>query len=357
MRKIWRRPASITAAAAALLTLAGLALAGAPATAAPAPSASAPASHAKIYKINVLGEWAHPDDDTSIIGPCGVWHQLYHIRCGIIQVTRGEGGGNAVGPETGPALGIRRENEDRAAHYRSGTNDIFYLDRVDFYYNQSAPLTQFFWGHDETLSRVTRIIRETEPDIYIGFTPTLAAGHGNHQEAGRFIWEGLQAAADPNMFPDQLTGPDALTTWQVKKVFSGGSTAGTGGTTTAANCTTGFVPAASNLSTVAGVWTGYPSPYHWPAGNLQGQPAGSAKTWAQVASEGTAAYATQSRTMFQGAASPGCSRFGMTESFVPFQPNVNPDGSDNPRPAWTRPSSSAPRCRTRAACQRGPSCT
>ncbi|HWD81621.1 MAG TPA: hypothetical protein VG497_22155, partial [Kribbella sp.] len=28
-------------------------------------------------KIDVMGEWAHPDDDTSFIGPCGVWHQLY----------------------------------------------------------------------------------------------------------------------------------------------------------------------------------------------------------------------------------------------------------------------------------------
>ena len=36
-------------------------------------------------KINVLGEWAHPDDDTSIIGPCGVWHQRYGVRCGIIM--------------------------------------------------------------------------------------------------------------------------------------------------------------------------------------------------------------------------------------------------------------------------------
>ena len=76
-------------------------------------------------KINVLGEWAHPDDDTSIIGPCGVWHQRYDIRCGIIMVTRGEGGGNAVGTEIGAALGLRRENEDRVAHYRSGTVDIF----------------------------------------------------------------------------------------------------------------------------------------------------------------------------------------------------------------------------------------
>src|SRR5439155_4942155 len=107
------------------------------------PARAAPASHhAPIHKINVLGEWAHPDDDTSIVGPCGVWHQRYGITCGIIQVTRGEGGGNAVGSEGGPALGLRRENEDRVAHYRSGTYDLFYLDKVDFFYNQSAPLTQ-----------------------------------------------------------------------------------------------------------------------------------------------------------------------------------------------------------------------
>ena len=178
-------------------------------------------------------------------------------------------------PEIGPALGLRRENEDRSAHYRSGTVDIFNLDKVDFFFNQSAPETQFFWGHDDTLGRVTRIIRMTKPDVYIGFTPTLGAGHGNHQWAGRMIWEGMNAAANPAMFPDQLTGPHALSTWQVKKIFSGGSTAGTGGTTTAADCTTGFVPTpGTNLDTVVGVWTGYDSPYLWPAGNIQGKPAG-----------------------------------------------------------------------------------
>ncbi|MEU4288632.1 PIG-L family deacetylase [Kribbella sp. NPDC026596] len=273
-------------------------------------------------KIDVMGEWAHPDDDTSIIGPCGVWHQLYGVKCGVIQVTRGEGGGNAAGNELGPDLGLRRENEDRVAHYRSGTVDIFNLDRIDFFYNQSAPLTQYFWDEEETLRRVTRVIRETQPEIYIGFTSTLAAGHGNHQQAGRLIWEGVLAAADPTRFPEQLKGPHALSTWQVKKVFSGGSTAGTGGTTSAANCTTGFTP--TGLDTVAGVWTGYNSPYVWPAGNLQGQPAGTAKIWQQVADEGRAAYPTQSRVMFKGTSVPACPRFGMTESFVPFQPNSSP---------------------------------
>jgi len=314
-------------ASAVLVPMGGLA----PSLAAQAESPPGNYVAAPSTKINVMGEWAHPDDDTSIIGPCGVWHQRYGVKCGIIMVTRGEGGGNAVGNELGPDLGLRRENEDRVAHYRSGTIDIFNLDRVDFFYNQSAPLTQYFWNDQETLRRITRVIRTTQPDVYMGFTPTLSAGHGNHQQAGRLIWEGVAAAADPNMFPEQLRGPGALSTWQVKKVLSGGSTAGLGGTTTAADCTTGFVPTAGiNLDTVAGVWTGYDSPFTWPAGNLQGVPAGTPKSWQQVATEGRAAYPTQSRVMYKDVAAPACSRFGMTQSFVPFQPNIALDGSTNP---------------------------
>lgn len=310
----------------ALLTVAALAQPGAPAPEAPGPYVADPA-----VKIHVMGEWAHPDDDTSIIGPCGVWHYRYGVKCGVIMVTRGEGGGNAVGNELGPALGLRRENEDRVAHYRSGTVDIFNLDRIDFFYNQSAPLTQYFWEHEETLRRVTRVIRTTQPEIYIGFTPTLEAGHGNHQQAGRLIWEGVLAAADPNRFPEQLRGPGALSTWQVKKVFSGGRTAGSGGNAGTPNCNTGFVPAPGvNLDTVVGVWIGYNSPYKWPAGNLQGRPAGEPKIWQQVADEGRAAYPTQSRVMYKGASQPACPRFGMTQAFVPFQPNGGADGSPNP---------------------------
>ncbi|MGH3502103.1 MAG: NEW3 domain-containing protein, partial [Nocardioidaceae bacterium] len=202
-------------------------------------------------------------------------------------------------------------------------------DRVDFFYNQSAPLTNYFWHHDLTLRRVTRVIRTTQPEVFIGWTPTLHAGHGNHQEAGRLIWEGVQAASDPSMFPDQLRGPHSLSTWQVKKIFSGyPPPQGTGGSTTQPNCTTGFKP--SNLDTVAGVWTGYDSPYTWPAGNTSGIAAGTPKIWQQVAAEGRSAYPTQSRVMYQDVAEPACPRFVMTDSFVPFQPNTRADGSVNP---------------------------
>ena len=300
-------------------------------TAAAEGAKAAPYTADEAVKINVMGEWAHPDDDTSIIGPCGVWHQRYDVRCGIIMVTRGEGGGNATGTEIGPELGLRRENEDRVAHYRSGTIDIFNIDSVDFFYNTSAPLTQYFWG-TETLRRITRIIRMTQPDIYVGFTPSLNAGHGNHQQAGRYIWEGVKAAADPNMFPEQLTGPNALSTWQVKKVFSGGSTAPAppqGQRPDAADCTTGFTPPRPT-------WTRSRASGRAMRRRSRGRPATSRasppdmpKIWAQVASEGASAYPTQSRVMYQGTATAGCSRFGMTDSFVPFQPNVNADGTTN----------------------------
>ncbi|MGH2555558.1 MAG: PxKF domain-containing protein [Actinomycetota bacterium] len=307
-----------------LLAAVAILVLGTTAPGAPAPKAAPQGDSADDpVKINVMGVWAHPDDDTSMIAPCGVWNQLYGIRCGIIMHTRGEGGGNSVGDEHGPDLGLRRENEDRASHFRSGTIDVFNVDLVDFYYNTSAPLTEFFWGHDQTLERTVRIIRETRPDVMVGFSP-LGLGHGNHQYSGRMIWESIEAAADPNMFPEQLTGLNALEPWLVKKTTSGGSTQGSGGTN-GPNCTVGFTPSQSNPFTVHGVWTGYDSPYLWLEGNVQGMPAGTPKTWAQLGREGNRAHPTQGRLMHQGITAPGCMRYGVSQSFVPFQPNSSPD--------------------------------
>ena len=141
----------------------------------------------------------------------------------------------------------------------------------------------------------------------------------------------MLAAANPSMFPDQLTGPHALSTWQVKKIFSGGSTAGTGGTTTAADCTTGFIPTpGTNLDTVAGVWTGYDSPYLWPAGNVQGKPAGHAEDLGAGRLRGQLRVPDAEPHDADGHSPPACSRFGQTWATVPFQPNTNPDGTANP---------------------------
>src|SRR5699024_5407778 len=120
----------------------------------------------------------------------------------------------------------------------------------------------------------------------------------------------------------------AVAPWQVKKIVSGAANQGQGGTA-GPNCTVGFTPAPTNPFTVHGVWTGYESPYTWAQGNVQGQPAGTAKTWAQVGREGGRAHPTQARAMEMGVTEPGCTRYGVAQAFVPFQPNSSPEGGND----------------------------
>ena len=97
--------------------------------------------------LDVLFVGAHPDDEAFGIAAYGQWNEYHGIKTGVITITRGEGGGNAVGPEEGPPLGLIREGEERRAVRRGGISRVFNLDDVDFYYTVSAPLTQRIWGH------------------------------------------------------------------------------------------------------------------------------------------------------------------------------------------------------------------
>jgi LmbE family N-acetylglucosaminyl deacetylase len=269
-------------------------------------------------KLDVLGIWAHPDDDASLTTPCGIWHDRHDLKCGIMLTTRGEGGSNSVGDEAGPDLAKRRENEDRTSHTRMGTDDIYYLDRVDFFYNTSAPLTQKVWDHEETLRRAVRVVRETRPEILTTWTPSLAAGHGNHQEAGRLTWEVARAAADPKKFPEQLTGENAVKTWQIKRILEMPNVDGKGAKNQK-NCLADFTSADTNPYPVVGLWTGYTSPYTWAKSNTAGVKAGTRKTWAQVGTEGAKMHATQARTMQKDEVDSSCLKWSVPFSSAPMQ--------------------------------------
>ena len=146
----------------------------------------------------------------------------------------------------------------------------------------------------------------TQPDIYIGFTPSLDAGHGNHQQAGRYIWEGVKAAADPDDVPGAADGPEraqhlagqeGLLRRQHRRHRRHDRPPPTAPPASRR--------AATNLDTVAGVWTGYDSPYLWPAGNVQGQPAGTPRSGRRSPPRARAAYPTQSRVMIKAHVDPG----------------------------------------------------
>ena len=178
------------------------ALAAPSATAEPQRSAAQPKDPGDL---DVLFVGAHPDDESGRLSMFGEWRERFGVKTGVVTVTRGEGGGNAVGPEEGPALGLIREAEERRAVGHAGVTDVYNLDKVDFYYSVSEPLHRQTWGHQDSLGRLVRVIRETTPDIIMTMDTAPSPGnHGGHQEASLLATEAYYAAGDPSRFPEQL---------------------------------------------------------------------------------------------------------------------------------------------------------
>ncbi|WP_367123555.1 sugar-binding protein [Streptomyces phytohabitans] len=148
---------------------------------------------------------AHPDDEHGNFSTFGQWHERYGVSTGVLTVTRGEGGGNAVGLEEGAELGLIREDEERAATAPAGIDHVFYLDKPDFWYTLSAPLTAGLWDERDTLERTVRLIRATTPYTVVTMDPRPFNQHGGHQLSARLAIEAFLLAGDPGAFPHQIT--------------------------------------------------------------------------------------------------------------------------------------------------------
>ena len=182
-----------------------------------------PAAGSARLKVDLLGVFAHPDDETGAAATVaslalGSGRSVAHVYC-----TRGEGGGNMVGTQSGTALGILREVELRDALRGLGVQQAHFLDKADFAYTESLSITLERWGHDDTLGRLVRLIRALRPEVVITMNPAPSPGqHGNHQAAGWLATEAVEAAADAARFPDQLLR-EGLSLWRPRKLFYAGS--------------------------------------------------------------------------------------------------------------------------------------
>jgi len=181
-------------------------------------------SGAERLKVDLLGIFAHPDDETGVAATIarlalGSGRTVAHVYC-----TRGEGGGNMVGTQSGPALGLLREIELRDALRQLGVRQVHFLDKADFAYTESLSVTLERWGHEDTLGRMVRVIRALRPEVMVTMNPAPSPGqHGNHQAAGWLATEAFEAAADPGRFPDQVR-IEGLSPWRPRKLFyAGGS--------------------------------------------------------------------------------------------------------------------------------------
>jgi LmbE family N-acetylglucosaminyl deacetylase len=263
---------------------------------------------ADTVDLDVLFVSAHPDDEASSLAALGQWKENFGAKAGVITITRGEGGGNAVGLEEGPPLGIIREREERTAIGKAGIEHLYNLDRVDFWYTHSAPLSADIWQNEDALEQVVRVIRQTKPEIIITMNPSPTQGnHGNHQQAARFAAEAFYAAADPKRFPDQLN-KEKLSVHRAAKFLR---TGGTGTSSTGPNCASSFNPTLP-IDQVFGVWEGTQS--------LQ-----QGKTWAEIEVEARREYVTQGWANSADAATDParirCDFFTLVDSRVPYDPS------------------------------------
>ncbi|MCK9481829.1 MAG: PIG-L family deacetylase [Bacteroidia bacterium] len=172
----------------------------------------------EIQKLNQFGSVlyiaAHPDDENTRLISYLSKGKLY--RVGYLSLTRGDGGQNLIGAEQGVELGVIRTNELLQARSIDGAEQ-FFTRAYDFGYSKNPTETFAFWNKDSVLRDVVWVIRKFRPDVIITrFPETGEGGHGHHTASAILAKEAFKAAADPNMFPEQLS---EVSVWQAKKLF------------------------------------------------------------------------------------------------------------------------------------------
>jgi LmbE family N-acetylglucosaminyl deacetylase len=180
-------------------------------------------SGAALLKTDLLGVFAHPDDETGVAALLAHYALATDRVVAAAYCTRGEGGGNMIGTQSGPALGLLREVELRECLEILGVRHVAFLDQEDFAYTENLGITMDKWGEEKTLERLVRVVRAMRPEVIVTMNPAPSPGqHGHHQAAGWLAVEAFTAAANPERFPEQLDR-EGLGVWQVKKLYFGGA--------------------------------------------------------------------------------------------------------------------------------------
>ncbi len=182
------------------------------------------------YKADLLLIVAHPDDDVVIGGYLARIALDEHKRIAVVYCTNGDGGGNAVGNESGPALGQVREIEARRALANYGIHNVWFLPGHDTP-GQNVLRSLDNWNHGRALDDVVRLVRITRPDVILTWLPDPVVGenHDDHQASSVLAVEAFDAAGDPTVFPEQVSFPrdrtgmanltEGLLPWQPKKLY------------------------------------------------------------------------------------------------------------------------------------------
>jgi len=135
---------------------------------------------------------SHPDDRYLL--PTVWLRATSGYRVAVLLATRGGGGQNSLGPETGDALERIRTLEAEAGCALAGA-EAWYLNRIDGGYRRSAAETFAEWGREATLHDLVRLLREIRPDAVMT-THHAEEGHGHDLALIELLPKAVELAAD-----------------------------------------------------------------------------------------------------------------------------------------------------------------
>ena len=141
---------------------------------------------------------SHPDD--RYVLPAVWLRRTYGLRVAILLATRGGGGQNSTGSETGDALERIRTLETEVGGAQIGA-EVWYLDRPDGGFRRSAAETFAEWGREGTLHDLARMLRRVRPDAVLT-THHAEEQHGHDLALVELLPEALALAADATFAPE-----------------------------------------------------------------------------------------------------------------------------------------------------------
>jgi N-acetyl-1-D-myo-inositol-2-amino-2-deoxy-alpha-D-glucopyranoside deacetylase len=176
---------------------------------------------------SVLFVHAHPDDECIPTGITIAKYAAEGAHVTVVTCTRGEVGEIVVDDlkhlhdAHDEALGEHRVEEMAAAAKELGLSDHRWLGGVGRWRDSGMIGTpenddpRAFWRADldEAVAALTSIVRETKPQVVVTYDENGDYGHPDHIQAHRVAVGAIEAAADPDRYPD------AGEPWRVEKLY------------------------------------------------------------------------------------------------------------------------------------------
>lgn len=153
---------------------------------------------------------SHPDD--RYVLPAVWLRRSRGARVAVLLASRGGGGQNSQGPETGDELERIRTLEAEAGCSRFGA-DVWYLDRPDRGFRRTAGETFSEWGREESIREIARLLRTIRPDVVLS-THHTEETHGHDLALAEMLPEAVELAANASALPQWPAH-------QVKSLFLG----------------------------------------------------------------------------------------------------------------------------------------